>query len=48
VGVSVGDEGSSFGEVGVEERWRRDRVFLRLRRDFISREGMCAFQDMVC
>ncbi len=32
--------GSSRGEVGVEERWRRERVRLRLRRDFISSEGI--------
>ena len=37
----VFDEGrSSRGEVGVEERWRRERVRLRLRRDFISSEGI--------
>lgn len=30
----VGEE----GETGVEERWRRERV--RLRRDFISRDGI--------
>jgi hypothetical protein len=41
VGFSVGDEGWSVGVEGVEERWRRDCVLLRLRRDFISREGMC-------
>jgi hypothetical protein len=28
------------GEGDVEERWRRERVLLRLRRDFISREGI--------
>jgi hypothetical protein len=35
----TGDMGET-GEMGVEERWRRERVRLRLRRDFISREGI--------
>jgi hypothetical protein len=47
VGFSVGGEESLAGDVGVEERWRRDRVLLRLRRDFISREGIWALQDMI-
>jgi hypothetical protein len=46
VGFSAEGE-SSVGDVGVEERWSRDRVLLRLRRDFISREGIWACQDMV-
>ena len=33
-------ETEETGEMGVEERWRRERVRLRLRRDFISREGI--------
>jgi hypothetical protein len=45
LGFSVEDGRSSIGEAGVDERWRRDRVLLRLRWFFISREGMWAFQD---
>jgi hypothetical protein len=41
VSFGFSDEGFSMGEDGVEDRWRRERVrLLRLRRDFISREGM--------
>jgi len=35
----VGEVGEE-GETGVEERWRRERVRLRLRRDFISSDGI--------
>jgi hypothetical protein len=41
VSFGFSDEGLSMGEDGVEDRWRRERArLLRLRRDFISREGM--------
>jgi hypothetical protein len=41
VSFGLGDEGLSMGELGVEDRWRRERVLLlRLRRDFISSEGI--------
>ena len=39
VELEEGETGET-GEMGVEERWRRERVRLRLRRDFISREGI--------
>ena len=47
VGFSVDGEELSAGEVGVEERWSRDCVLLRLRRDFISRVGIWVCQDIV-